>query len=257
MESNEPRVVLLCGEGLSSVVMYNSLAGVVNVERVIMEARPSATRLISRRITRLGVFRTAGQLLFVVANKFAAKLSAKRIDQLLQRYALNRNAIPSHLVSKVSSINSEQAIDLLRQAKPDVVVVNGTRILSRDVLASVDVRFINTHMGITPKYRGVHGGYWALANGDLENCGVTVHLVDQGIDTGGVLYQQTIRPEQDDNFNTYPIHQLAAAIPLMRTAINDAVTSQVTVRPGVLPSRLWYHPTLFEYVRHWLIKGVK
>jgi methionyl-tRNA formyltransferase len=237
--------------------MYNSLVGVVNIERVIMETKPSATRLISRRITRLGVFRTAGQLLFVVTNKFAAKFSAKRVDQLLQRYGMNRNAIPSHVVSKVSSINSEQAIEVLRQARPDVVVVNGTRILSRDVLAAVDVRFNNTHMGITPKYRGVHGGYWALANGDVENCGVTVHLVDQGIDTGGVLYQQTIRPEKHDNFNTYPIHQLAAAVPLMRAAIDDAVTSRVNVRSGVLPSRLWYHPTLFEYARHWMIKGVK
>lgn len=238
-------------------MMYNSLAGVVNVERVIMEAKPSATRLISRRITRLGVSRTIGQLLFVVANRVAAKLSAKRIDQLLQRYALDRIAIPSHVVSRVRSINSEQAIELLRRSRPDVVVVNGTRILSREVLASVDVRFINTHMGITPKYRGVHGGYWALANGDLENCGVTVHLVDEGIDSGGVLYQQTIRPEQHDNFNTYPIHQLAAAIPLMRTAIEDAVTNRVNVREGVFPSRLWYHPTLWEYLRHWLVKGVK
>ena len=40
MESNKPRVVLLCGEGLSSVLMYNSLVGVVNIERVIMEAKP-------------------------------------------------------------------------------------------------------------------------------------------------------------------------------------------------------------------------
>ena len=46
------------------------------------------------------------------------------------------------------------------------MVVNGTRILSRRMLESIDAVFLNMHVGITPKYRGVHGGYWALANGD-------------------------------------------------------------------------------------------
>ena len=41
------------------------------------------------------------------------------------------------------------------------------------------------HAGITPQYRGVHGGYWAVVNNDPEHCGVTIHFVDKGIDTGG------------------------------------------------------------------------
>src|SRR5438093_9923670 len=48
------------------------------------------------------------------------------------------------------------------------VVVNGTRIISEAVLTASDAVFINMHAGITPKYRGVHGGYWALYNGDGE-----------------------------------------------------------------------------------------
>lgn len=257
MEGNKPRVVMLCADRLSSAVMYNSLAGVVSIERVIMEAKPPATHVISKKIRRLGMMRTAGQLLFLVANTFAAKLSANRIDQLLKRYALNRDAIPANVVSKVDNINSSRTIALLKQTCPDVVVINGTRIISREVLRCVDVSFLNTHMGITPKYRGVHGGYWALVSGDPENCGVTVHLVDPGIDTGGVLYQQVIRPERRDNFNTYPVHQLAAAIPLMQNAIHDIVSRRAEVKPGVLPSTLWFHPTLLEYVRNRLVKGVR
>jgi methionyl-tRNA formyltransferase len=148
-------------------------------------------------------------------------------------------------------------IGALTALKPDAVVVNGTRIISKNVLSCIDAPFINTHMGITPRYRGVHGGYWALARGDAEHCGVTVHLVDQGIDTGGVLYQDTIRSEESDNFTTYPIHQIAEAIPLMKAALKDVEERRLTVKAGVLPSQLWYHPTIAEYFQGYLQKGVK
>jgi methionyl-tRNA formyltransferase len=42
--------------------------------------------------------------------------------------------------------------------------------------SSINSKFVNIHVGITPKYRGVHGTYWALVNNDVENSGVTVHL---------------------------------------------------------------------------------
>jgi methionyl-tRNA formyltransferase len=103
----------------------------------------------------------------------------------------------------------------------------------------------------------VHGGYWALANEDAAHCGVTVHLVDRGIDTGDVLYQETISPTDKDSFNTYPLLQLTRAIPLMKQALRDV--SQRTLHPQKpdLPSRLWYHPTLWEYASVYLKRGVK
>ncbi len=61
--------------------------------------------------------------------------------------------------------------------------------LERATLAAIDAPFINYHAGINPKYRGQHPGYWALASDDAENAGVTIHLVDEGVDTGSVLYQ--------------------------------------------------------------------
>ena len=49
------------------------------------------------------------------------------------------------------------------------MILNGTRIVSKKVISSIGCLFINTHCGITPKYRGVHGGYWAIYNNDLNN----------------------------------------------------------------------------------------
>ena len=112
---------------------------------------------------------------------------------------------------------------MVARAGAAVVVVNGTRIIARRVLEASDAVFINTHCGITPEYRGVHGGYWALYRSDPENCGVTVHLVDPGIDTGGILAQQRIEPGPHDNFVTYPYLQLAAGLPLLVEAVGSAL----------------------------------
>ncbi len=76
------------------------------------------------------------------------------------------------------------------------------------------------------------------------------------MDTGGVLYQQRIQVEGNDGFNTYPLHQLAAAIPLMKQALRDAVDGNLTPRDGVDPS-VWYHPTLGQYLRYRFSRSVK
>ena len=70
------------------------------------------------------------------------------------------------------------------------------------------------------------------------------------------LYQDIINIEKYDNLNTYPIHQMAKAFPLMKTALNDIKEKRINIKSGVHPSRLWYHPTLFEYVKNWVLKGV-
>ncbi|PWF48937.1 formyl transferase [Massilia glaciei] len=237
--------------------MYHGIAAEVEVACVVLENKPSGRTLIERRIKRLGLAKVAGQLLFQVANRLLKPAFQPRVRQLIADYQLVDREAPHAITRKVETVNSPEVIALLRQIGPDAIVVNGTRIISKDVLAAVDAPFINTHMGITPKYRGVHGAYWALANGDPENCGVTVHLVDQGIDTGGVLYQDIIRPQDNDNFNTYPLHQMAKAIPLMRAALEDVRQRRISVKNGVAPSVLWHHPTLIGYLGKWLRKGVK
>lgn len=248
---------MLCGEDFSSHVLYHALSMEFDIVGVILEQKISTRELLVRRVRRLGWRRTIGQILFIILNRGLRLVIRKRMEELFVENGLNNTVIPADQVQRVRSANAPKAIELLRALKPDVVVVNGTRILSTEVLKAVSVPFINTHMGITPRYRGVHGGYWALVSGDVANCGVTIHLVDRGIDTGGVLYQKKVTISHTDNFNTYPILQIAAAVPLMRAALRDVRSRRLVVKPGVMPSRLWSHPTLGEYLANWLWRGVR
>ncbi|SJM94063.1 formyl transferase [Crenothrix polyspora] len=257
MNTKKIRVVMLCGNRQSSRIMYNGLASHVDIVNIIVEDKPSAKIMIQRRMAKLGAAKTVGQLFFLVVNRLLEKLSTGRITQLISAYGLNEDNFPTATTIRVATVNSAEVIALLKEIQPDAVVVNGTRIIANNVLTCIAAPFINTHNGITPKYRGTHGGYWALANSDADNCGVTLHLVDPGIDTGGVLYQATIQVNKQDNLNTYPIHQIAKAIPLMIATLDDIKENRLTIKQGVFPSQLWHHPTLLEYIQNWRHKGVK
>jgi Methionyl-tRNA formyltransferase len=247
---------MLCGDGASSWFMYNALAAEAEILAVVVERKPSARAMI-----RTGCASWGG------SPSSASWLSSRSTDcwrdgsgaasKLVQRYGLQATLPPAGITHRVPSINAAAVRRLLKKLDPDAVVVNGTRIISRTVIDCIERPFINTHVGITPRYRGVHGGYWALVHDDAENCGVTVHLVDAGVDTGGVLYQQRICVERSDGFNTYPLHQLAAAIPLMKQALRDVLDGTLVSRDGVGPSKLWYHPTLGQYLRYRFTKSVK
>jgi methionyl-tRNA formyltransferase len=132
----------------------------------------------------------------------------------------------------------------------------GTRIIGSETLKAVGAPFINYHAGITPKYRGVHGAYWARVSGDAEHCGISVHLIDAGIDTGPVLYHARIVPTAEDNFSTYPYLQLAAGLPLLSRAAKDALSGTLRPREVNLPSRLWSHPTFWSYCANGLRCGI-
>lgn len=251
---------MLAGPGEPTSILYAALAEEFPIDAVIMERPVERTKLLRNRLRRLGPVTVAGQLAFQSTIAPVLRWSARaRSVAIHKQFGLRTEPIPSHLVRRVESANDDQSIGFLREFQPKVVVVSGTRILSKRVLAAVDSPFLNMHAGITPAFRGVHGGYWSLAEGRPERCGVTVHLVDSGVDTGTVLGQRLIHPTREDNFATYPLLQLAAGIPLMKDAVRAAL-NDVPLSPTSPPdtnSRQWYHPTAWGYLARRLARDVR
>lgn len=249
-EASCKKIVILAGPGESTDILFHYLDREVGVHHVIVETPVSQRKLLRRRAEKLGWGTVAGQIAFkLLVARPLERSSQARQATIRQHHGLRATAIPADRLTHVPSANSPECIALLQQLQPDVVVVNGTRIIAKKVLASLSCPFLNTHAGITPLYRGVHGGYWALANDDAAHCGVSVHLVDAGIDTGGILYQAVIAPNAEDNFITYPLLQLAAGLPLLAQAVRDALGGTLRIRPAPAgESKLWSHPTLSEYL---------
>ncbi len=251
-EFADKKIVVLAGPGESTNILFHALDAAFAVHRIIVETPVSQQQLLKRRAEKLGWATVAGQIAFklLVAGPLGRK-SQPRLRALRQEHGLNDKVLPANRTLHVDSVNSSACIAALQELQPDVVVVNGTRIIAKRVLTSIPCPFINTHAGITPRYRGVHGGYWALANDDAAHCGVSVHLVDAGIDTGGIISQALIHPTAADNFATYPLLQLIAGLPLLLDAVRAALTGTIQLRPSPAgESRLWSHPTLAQYLKN-------
>jgi methionyl-tRNA formyltransferase len=253
------KIVLLAGKGPSTTYLYNALMEDFDIAAVIVEDEVDRKTFLKRRAQKLGWWKVFGQVLFqALIVPILRKESARRLQAIKLTYQLKDTPIHPNKLHELKSVNEPDCLALLKEMRPDIVVVNGTRIISRKVLTAIPAVFINTHAGITPKYRGVHGGYWALVNKDAVNCGVTVHLVDSGIDTGGVLYQSAIAPSAEDNFCTYPLLQLGEGILLMKKTLLDAQRGALSTRKSqTTESHLWYHPTAWEYLKKRLSNGIK
>lgn len=247
------RVMLLTTDGVPARLVYNGLRK--NLDRdvqiaVVTEERVSRARLLQRRAQRLGVTTALGQVAFSsVVVPFLKKQGRARIAEILHEHDLDSSPLPESAV-RVSSANSIEAHDIIRDFRPSVVVIQGTRILSKTTLATTPAPFINMHAGITPAYRGVHGGYWALRDIRPEMVGTTIHRVDEGIDTGQVIEQVIFSPTSRDTFATYPYLHLAKGLPALVRAVTAALDDSLVSRnpAEVGPSELRYHPTFWQYL---------
>lgn len=247
-------VVLTSGGPLSHIVV-NGLIERLGPVTVIEEEPEGKGAIIRRRVRMLGWATALGQIGFGVAQRFLWP-NAERITEIWRTHGLDPSPPRAVAVYRVSSINSDACRTLLRALQPDAVAVYGTRILKRGTLRSVAAPFINYHAGINPKYRGQHPGYWALAEGDAENAGVTIHLVDEGVDTGSVLYQARVQFSANDTIASYQHVQAAHALPLFARALDDARQGRLEPRRVDLPSRQYFPPTLWGYVATGLSRGV-
>lgn len=252
------KVVITATDSSSTWMMVNTLLKDYPDLQVVIEKPVSRLKLLQRRIRLVGLWKVIGQILLIFYMPILRQLSRVRTNELIDDAGLSGKQPPDFFIHRYNSVNSKECIAWLASEKPDVVVINGTRIISPQVLSSCNAIFLNTHCGITPAYRGVHGGYWAIYNEDINNCGVTVHQVDAGIDTGKIVYQELIAVDDRDNLLTYPIKQYIAGIPLMRRALADVEAGRLChVRRNDLRSAVWLHPTLWQYLAALWIRGVR
>lgn len=243
------RLVILGTDGRGTNFLYNALRHECSDIKVVLEQRQSRTELVRKRFSRLKPSTVIGQLFFqILVLPTIEAFSSSRYVEIMQLFDLDPTAIPAENFEWVNSANSDACIEKINNFQPDLVLLSGTRILTSKTLESINCPVINIHAGITPKYRGVHGAYWALIQNDPEHCGVTLHYVDSGIDTGKVIDQQQISITSEDNFSTYPYLQTAGGIKMLKQHLEDIVSGSVTPLQPEGSSKLWYDPTAWGYL---------
>ncbi len=245
---NESPIIILASRDELSYLLINHLAQHCNIAQVVFEA-PHTRKMLRYRLKKLGAWIVAGQLAFLVIDRlFIRKQSRPINDRLLNDHddSPPDGRLP---VLDVDSVNGTDVAVLLNEHKPHVVVVTGTGIIAKKILALAPT-FINIHVGVTPRYRGVHGGFWAVYEGRPDLAGTTIHRVDPGVDTGAIIAQVPITVEPNDTYRTLPVKQYLAALGAIVQAVQAALDGKLTTyERNDLESKQWYSPTPIEYWR--------
>src|SRR5439155_12943529 len=134
--------------------------------------------------------------------------------------------IPIHYVQ---NLNSPTAADVLRGMNADLGIVIGTRILKRSTFALPRMGCINVHKGKVPEYRGLPPGFWELYE-NQKHAGVTIHFVDDGLDTGDIVGEDCIPIHHKDSVETLQRKLDVLAKNLLLRSVIDLARGQVRRR---------------------------
>jgi methionyl-tRNA formyltransferase len=127
-------------------------------------------------------------------------------DPVLKEWAekLNVPYIPCR------NVNSSEFIRDIKKYDADLFIsMSFNQILKKEIINFPKLGFINCHAGSLPFYRGRNPLNWALINGE-SSFGITVHYVDEGIDTGDIIEQRLYPISLSDDYGS-----------LLKRAINE------------------------------------
>jgi len=105
----------------------------------------------------------------------------------VKKYALENEL----LILQPQKLKDPDFFYQLKALKPDLQVVVAFRMLPENVWSLPGLGTFNMHASLLPQYRGAAPINWAIINGEKET-GVTTFLLDKEIDTGKILFQQTM-----------------------------------------------------------------
>jgi len=140
-------------------------------------------------------------------------------------------------------LKDSQVIETLKSFLPDLIVVCAYgKILPKELLEIPKFGCWNIHASLLPKYRGASPINWAILEGEKET-GITIILMDEGLDTGPILLQKKIPILEEDNAIT-----LAKKLSLLgKEAILEAIElhKKGTLKPFPQPEEgISYAPIL-------------
>jgi methionyl-tRNA formyltransferase len=130
--------------------------------------------------------------------------------------------------------------DVIRKQKVELLLnVQGLYLLPEEVVAAPVIGSFNLHPGPLPRYAGLNAPSWAIFHGEQSHA-VTVHWMDQGIDTGPLAYVAEFPIEGDETGLTLTGKCIRAGLPLLHDLLTSAVNGDVPRRPQPGTLRRYY-----------------
>ncbi len=160
-----------------------------------------------------------------VADKASGR-GLKINESAVKKYAVEHN-IP---VLQPVSLKDPEFLEALRAWKADLFVVVAFRMLPKVVWSMPKLGTFNLHAALLPQYRGAAPINWAVINGD-KTTGVTTFMIDEGMDTGGIMYRYDCKIRPDETVGEVHDKLMEMGASLVVNTVEAIIEKNVEFRP--------------------------
>jgi len=189
----------------------------IPIEGIIVENKKTKNNWLrfKKKIRKDGLARALHRFFQV----FFLRLTGRNVIGLAKK-----NDIKVYRVDKFNSRITEELLLLLRV---DLLVIVSAPILKDYIFKKARLGCLNAHPGWLPKYRGLGANAYAIKNGDSP--GVTVHFIDEGIDTGRIIVREKIKIKKGDTIARINDRAMARGAEMMADVIYKIMKDELEV----------------------------
>ena len=186
---NDSSILNMEKVGILVKKIKNAVLGRLRKTRIVFMGTPEFA-VASLDALKQNGYNIAGVV--TVADKASGR-GMKIHESAVKKYAVEHN-IP---VLQPVSLKDPEFLEALSSWKADLFVVVAFRMLPKVVWELPRLGTFNLHAALLPQYRGAAPINWAVINGD-HMTGVTTFMIDDGMDTGHIIYREQCRIEDTD-----------------------------------------------------------
>ena len=129
-------------------------------------------------------------------------------------------------VFQCGNINDPECQAFIKQLQPDLLIsAYFSQILKKDIIQLSKIGVLNVHPGWLPTYKGAMAYFWVLKNGS-DKGGVTVHWIDEGIDTGEILARRAFKLQNKATQETVLMYSAVIGAQLLGRVIRRIIRGQ-------------------------------
>ncbi len=194
------RTVLLYTSGhLGSAIIFNLLHEMPELEIVaLIKAKPLP---LSARAIRKHLKKTGWRFAWLLLWQRVIQMLGYGVVLLLPASQERKRIYPGwwlarrlHIpLKRIGTVNSERSEAYIRALAPDLIIsAYFNQIIKPNIIAIPRIGILNIHPGWLPAYRGAMSYFWVLKNGEAS-AGVSIHWIDEGIDTGTLVARKRFR----------------------------------------------------------------
>ncbi len=159
-----------------------------------------------------------------VADKASGR-GLKINESAVKKYAVE-HGIP---VLQPVSLKDPEFLEALKAWKADIFVVVAFRMLPKVVWEMPKLGTFNLHAALLPQYRGAAPINWAVINGDKAT-GVTTFMIDEGMDTGGIMFREQCLIGPDENVGQIHDKLMAIGSDLVVQTVDAIIEGNIETR---------------------------